>query len=155
MRPSVLTRSIVSATAVVALAVGTLAGAGTSFAASEPAARPAAQPAVNAEAFGVLATENLGLNSAQAKSLQRWLALHYDYDGSIDGLLGTNSWKAMQRHLAATWDYDLAIDGIPGPNTIKALQRSLRGYGYTGPIDGIAGPGTRSAFAVFAGSLDF
>ncbi|MFF1507933.1 peptidoglycan-binding protein [Streptomyces sp. NPDC058326] len=150
MRPSVMTRSIVSATAVVGLAIGTLAGAGTSFAASEPAA----QPAVSAGAFGTLATNNLGLDSARAKQLQRWLDLHYDYKGNIDGLLGTESWKAMQRHLEAAWDYNDAIDGIAGPNTIKALQRSLRGYGYDGPIDGIAGPGTRAAFATFAGGLD-
>ncbi|MGZ3119288.1 peptidoglycan-binding domain-containing protein [Streptomyces sp. H62] len=150
MRPSVLTRSIVSATVVVGLAIGTVAGAGTSSAASVPAA----EPAVSAGAFGTLATNNLGLNRDQAKQLQRWLALHYDYAGDIDGLLGTESWKAMQRHLRMTWDYHLAVDGIPGPNTIKALQLSLRGYGYTGPIDGIAGEGTRRAFAKFAGGLD-
>ncbi|MGA5067160.1 peptidoglycan-binding domain-containing protein [Streptomyces exfoliatus] len=109
---------------------------------------------MSAEAFGTLATNNLGLSSTQAKQLQRWLALHYDYNDNIDGLLGTNSWKAMQRHLRAAWDYDDAIDGIAGPNTIKALQRSLRGYGYNGPIDGIAGEGTRVAFAKFAGGLD-
>ncbi|MFF0678243.1 peptidoglycan-binding protein [Streptomyces tendae] len=150
MRPRVMKRSIVTATAVVGLAIGTLAGAGTSFAASVPAA----EPAVSAGDFSTLATNNLGLNRDQAKQLQRWLALHYNYTGDIDGLLGTESWKAVQRHLRMTWDYDLAVDGIPGPNTIKALQRSLRGYGYTGPIDGIAGEGTRRAFAKFAGGLD-
>ncbi|MGA5197365.1 peptidoglycan-binding protein [Streptomyces exfoliatus] len=149
MRPHVMTRSIVSATAVVGLAIGTLAGAGTSFAASEPAARPA----VSAEAFGTLATNNLGLSETQAKHLQRWLALHYGYTGAIDGLLGTNSWKAMQTHLR-NWDSNLSIDGIPGPRTIRALQLSLRGYGYSGPIDGIAGPDTRAAFARYVNSLD-
>ncbi|MEU5753985.1 peptidoglycan-binding domain-containing protein [Streptomyces sp. NPDC047829] len=150
MRPRVMKRSIVSVIAVVGLAIGTVAGAGTSFAASVPAA----EPAVSAGAFGTLATNNLGLNRDQAKQLQRWLALHYNYTGDIDGLLGTESWKAMQRHLRMTWDYHLAVDGIPGPNTIKALQLSLRGYGYTGPIDGIAGERTRRAFAKFAGGLD-
>ncbi|MFG3214713.1 peptidoglycan-binding domain-containing protein [Streptomyces tendae] len=149
MRPSVLTRSIVSATAVVGLAIGTLAGAGTSFAASVPAA----EPAVSAEAFGTLATNNFGLTGTQAKNVQRWLAPRYDYTGDIDGLLGTQSWKAMQRYLAAHWRYADPIDGIPGPDTIKALQKFLReSFDYTGPIDGIAGPGTRAAFARFADS---
>ncbi|MFE2020355.1 peptidoglycan-binding protein [Streptomyces sp. NPDC059499] len=150
MRPSVVTRSIVSVTAVAGLAVGTLAGAGTSFAASAPAT----QPAVSAQAFGALATNNLGLTGAQAENLQWWLSMHYSYTGPIDGLLGTNSWKALQRHLRTNWDYEDAIDGIAGPHTIKALQRYLKDlWGYTGPIDGIAGPGTRTAFAKFAGSV--
>ncbi|MGA5197366.1 peptidoglycan-binding domain-containing protein [Streptomyces exfoliatus] len=146
MRPHVMTRSIVSATAVVGLATGTLAGAGTSFAASEPAARPA----VSAEAFGTLATNNLGLTSEQAKGIQRWVR-GWGYEGAIDGYLGTNSWKAIQTYLAKDWDYNDSIDGIVGPNTIKALQRFLRAHsGYTGPIDGIAGPGTRAAWANWA-----
>lgn len=143
MPPSVMTRSIVSATAVVGLVIGALAGAGTSFAVSAPAA-------VSAESFGILATNNLGLTERQAKDVQLWLRWNHDYTGSIDGLLGTNSWKATQRHLRAAWDYDNSIDGIPGTDTIKALQRMLRGYSYNGSIDGIAGGGTRAAFAKFA-----
>lgn len=146
MRPSVMTRSLVSATAVVGLAVGALAGAGTSFAASAPAA----PPAVSAEAFGTLATNNLGLTSKQAMNIQRWVT-GWGYTGKIDGLLGTNSWKAIQNYLAAQWEYNDSIDGIPGPNTIKALQRLLKAHsGYEGPIDGIAGPGTRAAWANWA-----
>ncbi|MFD5648330.1 peptidoglycan-binding domain-containing protein [Streptomyces sp. NPDC127039] len=139
-----------SATAVVGLAMGALAGAGTSFAASAPAA----PPAVSAEAFGTLATNNLGLTSGTARNLQEWLSVHYGYTGKIDGLLGTNSWKALQRHLATNWGYEDSIDGIPGPNTIKALQRYLEEFwGYEGPIDGIAGPGTKAAFERFASSV--
>ncbi|MFE6041878.1 peptidoglycan-binding protein [Streptomyces sp. NPDC056452] len=146
MRPNVMTRSIVSATAVAGLAIGTLAGAGSSFAASAPAA----PPAVSAEAFGTLATNNLGLTSKQAKGIQRWLR-GWGYNGDIDGLLGTNSWKAIQNFLEDQWEYDDAIDGIPGPNTIKALQRFLSEHSqYTGPIDGIAGPGTRAAWSNWA-----
>ncbi|MFD8817365.1 peptidoglycan-binding protein [Streptomyces sp. NPDC059627] len=33
------------------------------------------------------------------------------------------------------------------------LQHRLRGYGYTGPIDGIAGAGTQAAFARFADGM--
>ncbi|MGW6916269.1 peptidoglycan-binding protein [Kitasatospora sp. NPDC054939] len=149
MRPNVVTRSIVSAAAVVGLAIGTLAGAGTAFAASAPAA----QPVVSAEA-GVLATNNLGLSSTQAKNVQRWLANNWGYRDAIDGMLGTNSWKAMQHFLTAHWGYTDPMDGIPGPDTIKALQRFLKKYyGYTGAIDGIAGDGTRAAFARFANVL--
>ncbi|MFE6041879.1 peptidoglycan-binding protein [Streptomyces sp. NPDC056452] len=146
MRPSLMTRSIVSATAVAGLAIGNLAGAGTSFAGSAPGA----PPAVSAEGFGTLATNNLGLTSRQAKDVQLWLRWNHEYTGSIDGLLGTNSWKAMQRHLAEDWEYHDSIDGIPGTNTIKALQRMLRDHGYDRPIDGIAGDATRAAFAKFA-----
>ncbi|MFF6781173.1 peptidoglycan-binding protein [Streptomyces sp. NPDC012510] len=149
MRPNVMTRSILSATVVAGLAMGTLAGAGTSFAASAPKA----QPAVSAGAVSILATNNLGLTSDQAKKLQRWLAVRYKYTDAIDGRLGTNSWKAIQRFLAAHWNYEDEIDGIPGPNTIKELQRYLKAaFGYTGAIDGIAGPATRAAFARFAES---
>ncbi|MFF7646893.1 peptidoglycan-binding domain-containing protein [Streptomyces canus] len=147
MRPSVVKRSIVSATAVVGLAIGTLAGAGTSFAASVPAA----EPAVSAEAFGTLATNNLGLTYDQAKGIQRWLKGSWGYTGNIDGLLGTESWKAIQRYLARDWGYTDPIDGIAGPDTIRALQRFLTEYSiYTGPIDGIAGPGTRAAWSNWA-----
>lgn len=147
MRPSVLTRAIISATAVVGLAAGTLATAGTSFA----AAPQAPQQAVGAEAFGTLATNNFGLSTTQAKNVQRWLAAYWDYNDSIDGLLGTNSWKAYQRCLKQYWGYTGEIDGDPGPNTIKALQRQLKATsGYTGAIDGIAGTATREAFKRFA-----
>ncbi|MBB1246128.1 peptidoglycan-binding protein, partial [Streptomyces durbertensis] len=93
------------------------------------------------------AVENLGLTVRQAKGIQRHLwQLGHD-PGTIDGQLGTNSWKAMQRSLRS-YGYSDAIDGIVGPNTIKALQRMLKQHwGYSGAIDGIAGSGTRAAFA--------
>ena len=66
MRPNVWTRTLVSVTAVVGLAAGSLATAGTSFAA------PDTQPAVSSE-VSVLAVNNLGLTSAEAKKVQSWL----------------------------------------------------------------------------------
>ncbi len=148
MRQSVLTRSLVSAATVVAIAGGSLMTTGAGFA----AAAPAAQPAVSSEAVGILATQNFGLNTAQAQNVQYWLADHWGYTGAIDGLLGTNSWKAFQRGLTVHWGYTGPIDGIPGSGTVKALQRLLAAhYGYTGAIDGIAGDGTRAAFKRFAG----
>ncbi len=145
MRPNMRTRAIVSA-AVVGLAIGGFAGAGTSFA----AAAPTTQPAVDAGDFATLATQNLGLTDEQAKNIQRWLK-GWGYTGPVDGLLGTNSWKAIQNYLKKHWGYKDAIDGIPGPNTIKALQRFLKEHSqYQGPIDGIAGPDTRAAWANWA-----
>jgi len=147
MRPNVLTRALVSVTTVVGIAAGSLAAAGTSFAASEPATKPA----VSAEAVTPLAVNNLGLTTAEAKKVQDWLKAYHGYTGARDGLLGTNSWKAFQRGLEKHWDYDDAIDGIVGPNTIKALQRLLKTHwGYGGAIDGIAGSGTKAAFKRFA-----
>ncbi|MEU9856298.1 peptidoglycan-binding domain-containing protein [Streptomyces sp. NPDC047974] len=143
-----MTRSMVSATAVVGLAIGTLTSAGTSFAASAPAAQA---PTVSGGTFGALATYNFGLTATQAKGIQRFLAGRWGYTGSIDGLLGTNSWKAFQRCLAKYWGYTDPIDGIPGPDTIRALQRFLASHSlYDGPIDGIAGPDTRAALGWYA-----
>ncbi|GFN02659.1 hypothetical protein GCM10010298_60990 [Streptomyces microflavus] len=131
----------------VGIAAGTLAAAGTGFAAT-----PAQQaPAVSAQQVAPLAVVNLGLSTAQAKEVQRWLAGSWNYNDAIDGQLGTNSWKAFQRFLRSAANYNDAIDGVVGPNTVKALQRWLKAhYGYTGAIDGIAGSGTQAAFKRFA-----
>jgi len=97
------------------------------------------------------AVVNLGLDKQGAKRIQRWILTMYGYNGAIDGLLGTNSWKAMQRFLA-TWPgqpspYRGDIDGIVGPRTIVSLQANLKKFdGYKGALDGIAGPGTKAAF---------
>ncbi|WP_156723718.1 peptidoglycan-binding domain-containing protein [Streptomyces apocyni] len=143
-----LTRSLVSVVAAAGIAAGSLAAAGTSFAAPAQGTKAVA----NSEAVAPLAVNNLGLTKAEAKRVQDWLKKHHGYTGARDGLLGTNSWKAFQRGLKKHWGYNDAIDGIVGPNTIKALQRLLKygGWDYTGPIDGIAGSGTKAAFKRFA-----
>ncbi|MFE0258040.1 peptidoglycan-binding protein [Streptomyces sp. NPDC059010] len=144
MRPNVWTRTLVSVSAVVGLAAGGLATAGTSFAAAQ------AKPAVSSE-VSVLAVNNLGLSTTEARYVQCWLQDYWGYTGALDGQLGTNSWKAMQRNLKQHWGYNDSIDGIVGKNTIMALQRSLKAYqGYDGEIDGIAGPKTKAAFKRFA-----
>jgi len=149
MRQSVLTRSLVSAATVVAIAGGSLLGTGAGFATAAPVTAPAA----STQSVTILATQNFGLSTAQAKKVQGWLAEYWDYNDSIDGLLGTNSWKAFQRCLKTYWGYTGAIDGDPGSGTVSALQRLLRNYGYTGAIDGDAGTGTRAAFKTFANSI--
>jgi lysozyme family protein len=99
---------------------------------------------------GTLAVVNLGLSTRQAMNVQCWLE-HWDYNGAIDGLLGTNSWKAFQRYLEVARGYDGDIDGVVGPKTIQALQRLLASaWGYEGRIDGIAGDQTKDAFKRFA-----
>ncbi|MER5753733.1 peptidoglycan-binding protein [Streptomyces sp. NPDC002088] len=94
---------------------------------------------------------NFGLTTTQAKYVQCWLN-YWDFGNlTVDGELGTASWKAFQRELTQYWGYTGAIDGIPGTNTIKALQRLLKAnWGYTGAIDGEAGSGTQAAFSRFA-----
>ncbi|MFJ8634749.1 peptidoglycan-binding protein [Streptomyces sp. NPDC093568] len=146
-----LTKTLVSLTAAVGIAAGSLAGAGAAFADSAQGTKPS----VSAEAAVPLAVNNLGLSSQQAKNTQCFLrTAPASYTGAIDGLLGTNSWKAMQRWLREYWDYNDSIDGIVGPNTIKALQRMLKhAWGYTGAIDGIAGSGTKGAFQRFANDM--
>ncbi|MET8772999.1 peptidoglycan-binding protein [Streptomyces sp. NPDC004658] len=110
------------------------------------------EPAAEAILLGnPQAVNNLGLSAAQAKKVQRWLKTYWSYRDSIDGKLGTNSWKAFQRCLKKYWGYTGPIDGVVGKGTIKALQRLLKdSYGYRGPIDGIAGSGTKAAFKRFA-----
>ncbi|KOU60827.1 hypothetical protein ADK57_29385 [Streptomyces sp. MMG1533] len=143
MRSNVLTRTAISLTAVVGLAAGTVAAAGTGFAASQPAAKAA----VSAQDVSILAVNNLGLNTTRAKNWQCWLRDVGYNPGTIDGQLGTNSWKAAQRMLNDSGYNAGSVDGAVGPNTIKALQRFLG----VNP-DGIAGPATKAAFWDFNAS---
>jgi hypothetical protein len=149
-----LTKALVSVTAAVGIAAGGLATAGTAMAA--PAS--AQQQAVSAE-VAPLAVVNLGLNTTRAKHWQCYLRnVDTKYNpGTIDGQLGTNSWKAAQRLFKDLGYYDDSIDGIVGPNTIKGLQRFLNWIGqhtggnYNLAVDGVAGPATKAAFWHFNG----
>ncbi|WP_030674788.1 peptidoglycan-binding domain-containing protein [Streptomyces rimosus] len=153
MRRRGVTRTVVSFAAVAGIAAGGLAGA------TSVAAQPA-QPAQYTAQYGIghttgrlapLAVNNLGLNASEATWVQCFIKRYYDYNGALDGKLGTDSWKAMQRFLKRHWGYNDDIDGIVGKNTISALQRNLKQYhGYTGNIDGIAGAKTKAAFKDFA-----
>ncbi|MCF1598201.1 peptidoglycan-binding domain-containing protein [Streptomyces muensis] len=146
MRPNVWTRTLVSVSAVVGLAAGGLATAGTSFAAQD------AKTTVSSEVT-ILAVNNLGLNTERAKNWQCWLRDRGYSPGTIDGQLGTNSWKAAQRFLNARGHNAGTVDGVVGPDTIRALQRYLNLFGdifgYHLDVDGVAGPATRSAFWKF------
>ena len=152
MRSKLMTRTVVSLTAVAGITVGSLAGAGTAFAQSTPPAQQSTT--VSTQDVAPLAVVNLGLSKKQAQKVQRGLALNWQYKGDIDGKLGPGSWKAMQRFLAQHWEYKGGIDGDPGVNTIKALQRFLKKYhGYKDAIDGDPGPNTRAAFKRFANGI--
>lgn len=152
MRSKLMTRTVVSLTAVAGITVGSLAGAGTALAQSTPPAQQST--AANTQDVAPLAVVNLGLSKKQAQKLQRGLRDHWDYDGDIDGKLGEKSWMAMQRYLAEAWKYQDAIDGDPGSNTIKALQRLLaEHFDYKGDIDGDPGSKTKAAFKRFTNSL--
>ncbi|ANP51032.1 peptidoglycan hydrolase-like protein with peptidoglycan-binding domain [Streptomyces griseochromogenes] len=145
MRPNALARTLVSAAAVVGIAAGSLAGASAGFAASQPAAKPA----VSAPGVSVLATNNLGLNTTQAKNWQCYLRDTGYYSGAIDGLLGPASWKAAQKLFNDLGYHAGTPDGIVGPNTIKALQRFLNDSGYDLVVDGVVGTKTKDAFRAF------
>ncbi|MCC2274374.1 peptidoglycan-binding protein [Streptomyces sp. ET3-23] len=122
---------------------GTLAGATTATAA------PAQQ--LSTRTVTIQAVNNLGLNTSEAKSVQCYVR-DSGYDpGTIDGQLGSNSWRAWQNLLNADGFNAGTADGIVGPNTISGLQRFLASFGLdTGGIDGVAGPKTRAAWASFA-----
>ncbi|NJQ15182.1 peptidoglycan-binding domain-containing protein [Streptomyces bohaiensis] len=140
-----LMRTAVAFTAVAGVTLGTLAVSGTAAAAQQQTV------VAQTESVAPLSVVNLGLTSAEARNVQRWLARQWNYTGAIDGQLGPNSWKAMQRWLKAQWGYGGAVDGIVGGGTISALQLMLKsGYGYGGSIDGVAGAGTQAAFKRFA-----
>ncbi|MFJ2774729.1 peptidoglycan-binding protein [Streptomyces sp. NPDC087300] len=93
---------------------------------------------------------NLGLNAAHAKNWQCYLDYWGYRPGTIDGQLGTDSWKAAQRlfnDYGHSGSHKLVVDGIVGTNTIKALQRFLNWSGVEHlAVDGVAGPDTRAAF---------
>ncbi|MFD9902885.1 peptidoglycan-binding protein [Streptomyces sp. NPDC059063] len=137
-----LTKTLVSAAAIVGIVAGSLAGATVSSAGSPPAATHAA----SAQDVSILAVNNLGLNTARAKNWQCWLRDTGYNPGAIDGQLGTNSWKAAQRKFNDLGLGAGTVDGIVGPNTIRALQRYLNIFGYGLDVDGAAGPKTRAAF---------
>ncbi|MER6363229.1 peptidoglycan-binding domain-containing protein [Kitasatospora sp. NPDC001527] len=143
MASNSLMKALVGLLTAAALGVGTLAGATAATAA------PVRQ--APAHTAGVRAVNNLGLNTAEGKSVQCFVR-DSGYDpGTIDGQLGANSWRAWQSYLNDQ-GYDAGtVDGAVGPNTIRALQRFLTELGYdTGGIDGIAGSKTKAAWKAFA-----
>lgn len=60
--------------------------------------------------------------------------------------LTVEDWKKFQEILKRNYGYEGTIDGIPGTQTYKALQNSVKAYGYAGAIDGV--PGTQTYKAV-------
>ncbi|WP_253188070.1 peptidoglycan-binding protein [Leptolyngbya sp. 'hensonii'] len=100
--------------------------------------------------------------SLKTVELQRLLRQRGFYSGPVDGLYGSRTRAAVK---AAQQSLGVVADGIPGPMTVAALQRqprskavagqspktvelqqllAERGF-YTGPVNGIYGPRTRSA----------
>jgi peptidoglycan hydrolase-like protein with peptidoglycan-binding domain len=136
-----LTKALVGVTTADGIAAGGLATAGTAMAA--PAT--AQERVVNTEAR-TLAVVNLGLSTARAQRWQCWLRDTGYNPGTIDGQLGTDSWKAAQRKFRDLGYYNDSIDGIVGTNTVIALQKYLNLHGAGIAVDGIAGPATKDAF---------
>ena len=146
MRSTVVRRTLVGLGAVIGIAAGSLVGVGT--------AQAAAPTGVTTATVGVLTVNNLGLTTTLATDIQRWVCRPWGYEGRLDGLLGTESWKALQRWLKNDGYYGGAINGTVNTATVKGLQRYLKEFHqYTGKIDGIAGEGTRAAFKRMAQSM--
>ena len=148
-----VTRAVVSATAILTIAAGSLlgSGAGAGFAAAQPATAEA-PTASSGGGASVLLSENFGLTIPEGMSVQCFVRDRGFNPGAIDGVLGANSWRAWQGYLNRRGYNAGAVDGIPGPNTVRALQRFLV-HDYhldTGGIDGIAGTRTRAAWKTFA-----
>lgn len=149
MRTDGAPRAPASVTAIGGIAAGSPAGADAGLAASQPAANPVV---VSTRGGSIRTVNNLGLNTVQAKNWQCWLRdMGYD-PGTIDGQLGTNSWKAAQRKFNDLGFGIGAVDGIVGTNTIKALQRYLNIFVYSLSVHGTAGTQTKAAFADFNSS---
>ncbi|MFB7531401.1 peptidoglycan-binding domain-containing protein [Streptomyces sp. NPDC056178] len=148
MRSNRLVKTLIGATALVGITAGSLVACGTASAAT-----PGRQQTALAGPASATEVVDLGLSVAQAKKVQNWLADLHGYTGPIDGALGTGSWQAMQRYLRQ-YSYTGAIGGVVGTGTIKALQRFLKDFGYySGAVDGVAGAGTKAAFAEMADSI--
>lgn len=100
----------------------------------------------------------LGWNGARANaygwrrtvSSESW---HYEYDRNRDQYIGSGAGfsqdtKNRQAWLNQSRGAGLVVDGIAGPATVQAIknyQTFLRGYGYSGAIDGDWGAGTQAA----------
>ncbi|RMI27468.1 peptidoglycan-binding domain-containing protein [Streptomyces triticirhizae] len=151
MRKNTVLRPLVGVAAALGIAAGGLAGASGSVAAA-PAVTGVAT--ASGEDVSVLAVNNLGLSSDQARDWQCYLSIRGYSPGVADGQLGPQSWKAAQRMFNDLGHNAGAVDGIVGPRTIRALQRYLNdegGYGLA--VDGIAGPRTRAAYAHHVDSI--
>ncbi|MSS43177.1 N-acetylmuramoyl-L-alanine amidase [Anaerosalibacter bizertensis] len=95
-----------------------------------------------------------GSRGTQVRYLQMNLS-GLGYKGvSIDGIYGPGTESGVRRFQKAE---GLNVDGIAGPNTlnrmdsnIKGIQNKLKSKGYyKGSIDGMFGPGTKSAVITF------
>jgi peptidoglycan hydrolase-like protein with peptidoglycan-binding domain len=145
MAPQKLRKALIGTLTAAALGLGTVAGATAATAA--PVQQVPARTAIAQAA----AYQNFGLNTAEAKSVQCYVRDAGYNPGTIDGQLGTNSWKAWQGFLNALGYNAGTVDGDPGPNTIKALQRFLNYVGYdTGGVDGDFGSKTTAAWIAFS-----
>ena len=144
MRSNVLARTLVCVTAVVGLSVGSLATAGTSFAAS----RTAAKPAVSAPTIGVpIPSNNFGLTTERAKNWQCRLRDNGYDPGPINGILGSESWRAAQSMFNDLGIRVGPVTGDSATNTLVPLQRYLNLVGYSIAVDGVFGARTRTAFS--------
>src|SRR5688572_28156058 len=86
-----ITKALVGATTAVGIAVGGLATAGTAAAAPAPQQAPAQVASADVTPLAVV---NLGLTNQQARWWQCYLRDGGYRPGTIDGYLGTDSWKA-------------------------------------------------------------
>lgn len=103
-----LTRTLVSVATAAGIAAGTLATAGTNFAANATAIEPTA----STEAVAPWA-DNLSLSTGQAKKVQQWLKEKWGYNGPINGQLDRTK----------NWGYGDAVDGIIGEKLKAAFRR--------------------------------
>lgn len=78
---------------------------------------------------------------------------HWVFVGGGSGVVGFSQAVANEQGwLNAKRDEHLVVDGLAGPLFAAAVSRYetfLRGYGYTGAIDGIWGPGVQAAHAKY------
>lgn len=106
----------------------------------EPKSEPAPQPTPAAP------VTVSSLSVEDWKKFQEILKRDHGYQGVIDGVPGSMTYKALQRSVVAH-GYSGPVDGDPGGNTYKALQRRLVAKGvYEGRVDGNLGPATYTAW---------
>ena len=71
------------------------------------------------QSFSVLSFSKYGTTGSEVKSIQTRLNELGYYNGSIDGVFGTQTKSAVTKFQK---DYGLTADGIVGTNTLKALK---------------------------------
>lgn len=86
--------------------------------------------------------------AAVQAQIQKALKARNRYSGPVDGVWGSNSVKGIQTTIRNV-GYTGKVDGIAGPDTCYYVQKYAQKFGdYKGPLDRVLGPNGWAGFAL-------